>query len=49
MKLRAIRKRKQCMVFCRKRYFFGIRAVKDAQRAKNMQFSKFIDLIGEKT
>ena len=49
MKFRAIRKRKQRMVFYSKRYIFGIRAIKDAQCAKNMQFSKFIDLIGEKT
>jgi len=49
MKLRAIRKRTQRMSFFRKRYFFGIRAIKDAQQLKNMQFSKLIDLIGEKT
>jgi hypothetical protein len=49
MKLKAIRKRTQRMFFCRKRYFFGIRAIKDAQQLRNMQFSNLIDLIGEKT
>jgi len=46
MKLKAIRKRTQRMFFCRKRYFSGVKAIKDAQRLKNMQFS---NLIGEKT
>jgi len=49
MKLRTIRKRMQRMFFHRKRYFFGVRGIKNAQRLNNMQFSNLLDLIGKMT